>query len=60
MTLEQAIERNPFNKKQGSKSAYVRYLRYNVDGFYEKTSAEVYEILKKRGVMLNENDGRGV
>lgn len=49
MTLEQALKINPFNKKQGSEKAYVRYLRYSVDGFYEKTSAEVYEIWRKRG-----------
>lgn len=41
MTLEEAIKRNPYNPKQGNKSAYCRYLRYNVDGWYNLDSKEV-------------------
>lgn len=49
MTIDEAIERNPYNQQKGTLSAYIRYLRYNVAGFYNKTSKEVREILKKRG-----------
>ena len=52
MSLEQALERNPFDEKIGNEKAYVRYLRYNVEGFYHKTSQEVYAIWKK----VREND----
>lgn len=41
MTLEQAIERNPYDPSKGNMSAYARYLRYNVDGFYTKSNEEV-------------------
>lgn len=41
MTLKQAIKENPYNPNKGSLSAYCRYLRYNVDGFYTKTNDEV-------------------
>lgn len=41
MTLEKAIENNPFDKSIGNLSAYIRYLRYNVDGFYKLESKEV-------------------
>jgi hypothetical protein len=41
MTLDQAIKRNPYNPKQGNESAYCRYLRYNVDGWYLLDSKEV-------------------
>lgn len=44
MTLEQAIKRNPFNETIGNLSAYMRYLRYNVDGFYQLESQEVRKI----------------
>lgn len=41
MTLEEALKRNPYDPAKGNLSAYIRYLRYNVDGWYEKTSEEV-------------------
>lgn len=41
MTLEKAIKNNPYNANIGNISAYVRYLRYNVDGFYKLSSEEV-------------------
>ncbi len=41
MTIDEAIRRNPFNLKLGNKSAYCRYLRYNVDGWYKLDSKEV-------------------
>ena len=50
MTLEQAIKHNPYNSVKGDISAYIRYLRYNVDGWYKKTSKEVREILITEGV----------
>lgn len=41
MTLEEAIKRNPFDTNKGDKSAYCRYLRYNVEGWYNLDSKEV-------------------
>lgn len=41
MTLNEAIKRNPYDPKRGNKSAYCRYLRYNVDGWYQLDSKEV-------------------
>lgn len=41
MTLEEAIKRNPFNPNIGNESAYCRYLRYNVTGWYNLDSKEV-------------------
>ena len=46
MNLEEAMERNPYNSEKGSFGAYLRYLRYNVDGWYHKTSEDVKEIMK--------------
>lgn len=47
MTLDEAIKRNPYDSKQGNKSAYCRYLRYNVDGWYYLDSKEVFRIWQK-------------
>ena len=47
MTLSEAIEKNPFDEKIGNESAYVRYLRYNVDGLYGCSSKEVKAMWKK-------------
>ena len=41
MKLNEAIKRNPYDSKRGNKSAYCRYLRYNVDGWYQLDSKEV-------------------
>ena len=41
MTLEQAIKRNPYDPEKGNESAYCRYLRYNVDGWYSLDNKEV-------------------
>lgn len=41
MTLEEAIMRNPFDANRGNESAYCRYLRYNVTGWYNLDSKEV-------------------
>ena len=41
MTLDEAIRRNPYEPKRGNESAYCRYLRYNVDGWYQLDSKEV-------------------
>ena len=45
MNLEQALKQNPF-REGGSEYAYCRYLRYTVDGFYEKDSKEVLKAWK--------------
>lgn len=41
MTNEEAIKRNPFDANRGNESAYCRYLRYNVTGWYNLDSKEV-------------------
>ena len=41
MTLDEAIRRNPYDPKRGNEAAYCRYLRYNVDGWYQLDSKEV-------------------
>lgn len=46
MTLKQAIIKNPYDPNEGNLSAYCRYLRYNVTGFYTKTNDEVKTIFK--------------
>ena len=45
MKLEQALKQNQF-REGGSESAYCRYLRYTVDGFYENDSKEVLKAWK--------------
>lgn len=47
MTLDRALKQNPFNNDCGNLPAYIRYLRYNVDGWYNKTSQEVSQILQE-------------
>jgi len=47
MKMKDALMVNPYNPKRGNKSAYARYLRYNVDGLYEKSNAEVRALWKK-------------
>ena len=41
MKLEDALKQNPYDKTRGSKGAYIRYLRYTVDGWYSKKSEEM-------------------
>ena len=41
MTIEEAIRKNPFDPNKGNTSAYCRYLRYNVEGWYALDSKEV-------------------
>lgn len=41
MTFKQALKKNPFDPARGSIGAYIRYLRYNVKGWYTKDSAEI-------------------
>lgn len=48
MTLERAIKENPYSRERGSVGAYIRYLRYNVDGWYNRESAEIKKELKER------------
>lgn len=45
MTLEQAMERNPYDPNRGGIGAYIRYLRYNVDGWYTRKSEDIREEL---------------
>lgn len=41
MTIEEAIKKNPFDTNKGTESSYCRYLRYNVEGWYNLNSKEV-------------------
>lgn len=57
MTLDEAIENNPYNSQRGNISAYARYIRYNVDGMYHKTNDEVKRILQNKGYTALEELG---
>lgn len=48
MTLDAAISKNPYDARRGNVAAYARYIRYNVDGMYNKTNDEVKRILKDK------------
>lgn len=48
MTLEEAIKRNPYKNEKGSIGAYIRYLRYNVDGWYNRKSEDIRKELNER------------
>ena len=54
MTLDEAIRRNPYNPIKGNEAAYCRYLRYNVDGWYQLDSKEVRSRWQKRKQMMKE------
>ena len=56
MTLDAAIENNPYNSQRGNISAYARYIRYNLDGMYHKTNDEVKRILQNKAVKANESN----
>ena len=45
-TLEKALVENPYDPERGDETAYCRYLRYRVKGFYTKTNSEVKAIWK--------------
>ena len=47
MTLETALKSNPYDPDKNTESAYVRYLRYTVDGFFNKSNEEVKNIWKE-------------
>lgn len=53
MTIQEAIKKNPFDSNKGDKSAYCRYLRYNVEGWYNLDSKEV---LKRWQSEVKENE----
>lgn len=50
MNLDDALKNNPYDPKRGNISAYIRYLRYNVDGWYYKQSKDVRVILYNLGI----------
>lgn len=47
MTLEQVIGRNPYDPSKGTISAYIRYIRYNVDGYYNASSHTLRGVVKE-------------
>jgi hypothetical protein len=57
MRLDEAIRRNPYNPAQGNKSAYCRYLRYNVDGWYQLGSKEVLKRWQKASSDMTKEGG---
>lgn len=46
MTLEEAMKQNPYDPEKGSVGAYLRYLRYNVDGWHGVKSEDLREFMK--------------
>lgn len=46
MKIDEALKQNPYNPERGSIGAYIRYLRYNVDGYYSKKSEEIRKELE--------------
>ena len=46
MTLEEALKRNPYDASKGNESAYARYLRYNVKGYYLLSNEKVRRLWK--------------
>jgi hypothetical protein len=46
MKIDEALKQNPYNQERGSIGAYIRYLRYNVDGYYSKKSEEIRKELE--------------
>ena len=53
MNMDEAISKNPYYKERGKVSAYIRYIRYNVEGYFEKRSEEVRKELEKKGIKEN-------
>lgn len=51
MKLEQALKTNPYDANRGSMGAYIRYLRYTVDGWYNRKSADIRKELEEKGIM---------
>lgn len=51
MTLKEAVKRNQYRKEKGSTGAYIRYLRYNVDGWYNRKSEEIRKELNERKII---------
>lgn len=50
MKLEQALKANPYDANRGSMGAYIRYLRYTVDGWYNRKSADIRKELEEKGI----------
>lgn len=48
MTLQQAMQKNPYDCNKGNLSAYVRYIRYNVDRMYNKKSKDVQNLILQK------------
>ena len=48
MTLQQAMEKNPYDCNKGNLSAYARYIRYNVDGMYNMKSKDVQNLILQK------------
>ncbi|MCI8978569.1 MAG: hypothetical protein HFI99_16410 [Lachnospiraceae bacterium] len=59
MTLDRALEENPYNRERGKVGAYIRYLRYNVDGWYNRKSADIRKELADREILREEHDENG-
>lgn len=55
MTLERALKENPYDRERGKVGAYIRHLRYNVDGWYNRKSEDIRKELGEREVQGNES-----
>lgn len=61
MLLEEAIKQNPYDPQKGKIGAYIRYLRYNVDGLYNIPSSEVkkiYENMRGKHENISRRDAK--
>lgn len=51
MKLGRALKENPYNPERGKVGAYIRYLRYNVDGWYNRKSENIRKELAERNII---------
>lgn len=51
MTLDRALKENQYNQERGKAGAYIRYLRYNVDGWYNRKSEDIRKELEERKII---------
>lgn len=59
MTIDDAIKKNPFDPNKGNQAAYCRYLRYNVEGWYNLDSKEVLRRWKGGGIEYDKRSSNG-
>ena len=55
MKFIDAIKRNPYDPKKGTIGAYIRYLRYNVKGWYGRKSEDI-----RKGDIIYNHEGEPI